>query len=46
MVFKKIPQSSRRKKANINKEAIEHIKDTKRRIKEKIPQAKTKKKEK
>ncbi len=46
MVFKKIPHSSRRKKANINKEAIEHINETKRRIKEKIPHAKIKKKEK
>ncbi len=46
MGFKKMKKMKKMKNANINKETIEHIKETKRRIKEKIPQAKTKKKEK
>ncbi len=44
MVFKKTPFSPRRKKININKEIIENIKDTERRMKEKIVQSKAKNK--
>jgi hypothetical protein len=39
MFFRKNPSSRHSKKANINKEVIEHIKDTKRKLKEKIPQS-------
>lgn len=39
MFNKKNSLNRKLKKANINKEVIEHIKDTKRKMKEKIPQA-------
>ena len=44
MVFKKTPFSTPKKKININKEIIENIKDTERRMKEKIVQSKAKNK--
>ena len=39
MFFKKNPTPRQTKKLDINKEVIEHIKDTKRKMKEKIPQS-------
>ena len=44
MRFKKKPSSRQLKKANINKEVIEHIKETERRMKEKIVHSRGKKK--
>ena len=38
MFFKKNPSSRQVKKLDINKEVIENIKETKRKLKEKIPQ--------
>ena len=43
MSFKKRPSSRPIKKVDINKEVIEHIKETKRKMKEKIPQSSKKK---
>ncbi|MHA1226790.1 MAG: hypothetical protein ACTSPV_08630 [Candidatus Hodarchaeales archaeon] len=40
---KKTPSKRFSKKADINKEVIEHIKETKRKMKEKIPQTEGKK---
>ncbi len=42
MFFKKSPSSRKLKKLDINKEVIEHIKETKRKMKEKIPQSSNK----
>ena len=42
MSFKKIPSTKKVKKSNINKEVIEHLKETERRMKEKIKKSKGK----
>ncbi|MHA2307510.1 MAG: hypothetical protein ACXACU_19185 [Candidatus Hodarchaeales archaeon] len=39
MFFKKMPSNRPIKKGDINKEVIEQIKETKRKMKEKIPQS-------
>lgn len=46
MVDKKKQFIGKLKKANINKDVIEHLKDTERKMKEKIPQAGKKKEKK
>ena len=38
MFSRKIPFIRKSKKSDINKEVIEHIEDTKRKMKEKVPQ--------
>ncbi|MFX0050679.1 MAG: hypothetical protein ACFE8U_05235 [Candidatus Hermodarchaeota archaeon] len=42
MSFKKSPPTRKVKKSNINKEVIEHLKETERRMKEKIKKYKEK----
>jgi hypothetical protein len=46
MTFRKKPSSIHRKKINIDKEVIRHLEETKRQMKEKIVESKTKKRKK